>query len=111
MVALFSEEHLNELIWGLQKITPDHLHLDEFIRDALEDIREQSHAGIRTHDATQNDHIISGGRVSTSDHALHHSNVLAYWSMLMTCVLLYFTLSCVEQFAQFYQATIDKVLY
>ena len=44
IVLYYSEEYLELLIRGLQALLPDSLHLDEAIREALEEGRKSFHS-------------------------------------------------------------------
>eukprot|EP00602_Paraphysomonas_sp_CaronLab_P011099 CAMPEP_0185023178 /NCGR_PEP_ID=MMETSP1103-20130426/5863_1 /TAXON_ID=36769 /ORGANISM="Paraphysomonas bandaiensis, Strain Caron Lab Isolate" /LENGTH=571 /DNA_ID=CAMNT_0027555635 /DNA_START=68 /DNA_END=1783 /DNA_ORIENTATION=+ len=99
MVTLFSERYLEVFIRTLQRLVPDGLHLDAYIREALEEFQESSQREIQQQEG--------GEEVNT--HSSHGHSALAHaWSILMTVILVYFSLSCVQHFAQFYQAMIDK---
>mmetsp|Transcript_1119 Transcript_1119/g.1799 ORF Transcript_1119/g.1799 Transcript_1119/m.1799 type:complete len:573 (-) Transcript_1119:138-1856(-) len=99
MVTLFSERYLEVFIRTLQRLVPDHFHLDTYIREALEEFQESSQREMQKQEM---------GEPTSAPSAQSHSALSHIWSIMMTIILIYFSLSCVQHFAQFYQAMIDK---
>jgi hypothetical protein len=82
----------------LQACVPASYHslVEAYLREALEEMRGSAHQQVRAKD-------------STSSPASGSSYLGLLWGTLMSLVLTFFFLSCVNQFAQLYQALIDKV--
>lgn len=106
MVALFSEKYLEIVIRTLQSIVPDSFHLDTFIREALEDFQDSSQKELKKQQADASAVNSGESPPETTHHG--HSTLANLWSTFLACILIYFTLSCVQHFAQFYQAMLDK---
>eukprot|EP01041_Mallomonas_annulata_P010127 gene10127-21111_t len=96
LVALISDHYLERLIQLLQRLTPDFLHLDAYIRDALEKGRQSFQQGSET--------SVNDASTSTTSTSL----LIALWQIIMTFLLVLFLLSCMEQSAQFYQLMMDS---
>jgi hypothetical protein len=99
-VTLCSEKYLQMLINLLQYLTPDSLQIDEIIREVLEEGRasfqnlEKKGAGPE---------IIKKSSQSIA------SKIALYWQLFMGMLLFSFFLSCISQFAQFYQMSLDQI--
>jgi len=86
---------MEALILLLQRLTPDWLQLDAFIRVALEEGKKSfQKSGVQS--------------TPTSAEDSKGSILLRLWAFLMTLVLLGFLISCIEQSAQFYQTMLDR---
>lgn len=96
--ALMSEEHLDTLIQVLQRITPDALHLDKYIHDTLKELKKST--------LGENGAIAAGESRKVDSSAL--KSFMLVWQVFMTIVLIYFVLSCVQHFAQYYQSVLDS---
>ena len=115
--ASLSEYYLERLVIFLQNITPDSLHLDSFIREALEEIKHSSKKDISLSSSSiasaaggaagSAGDVITGSTIAVA--ATPGSTLLYIWGTVMTLILCYFVFSCLEQFAQYYQATLDKL--
>ena len=79
-----------------QSIVPDRFNLDTKIRKLLEDFKRNSHEAIN-----------NGGSSNSSG-----IDVLSFsflWSAMMTVILIFFLMSCIQQFAQFYQTMKNNI--
>lgn len=78
-------------------MVPDRFHgvVETYLREALDEMKNSAHKE-HAHDASN-----SSGQ----------SYLAILWGTLMSLVLLFFFLSCINQFAQLYQALLDKVLF
>ena len=86
---------MERLILVLQDLIPDSLGLDEAVRTAFEDIRSNSHSAVAA--AHSADRAEKSGGITFS----------FLWSTMMTIILCFFLISCIQQFAQFYQTMLD----
>lgn len=85
----------------LQKLTPDSLHVDQTIREVLEESRASFH---KNHPMTK-----SSAPPVPQEHHLHLAAILMFWWQIVMAVILFsFLMSCISQFAQFYQLTLDN---
>jgi hypothetical protein len=86
----------------LQACVPASYHpvVEAYLRDALAEMRGSAHHQVLAQDPSTAPvpSPSSGG-----------SYLAVFWGALMTIVLSLFFLSCVNQFAQLYQALLDKV--
>lgn len=114
-----SEEYLELLIRGLQALLPDQLHLDEMIREALEEGRESFRAigqnqgqgqGVIVDGQVVIDNNAGGASIvsGAENEASLGSYMMIWWRFIMTFFLLAFFLSCISHFAQYYQMTLDQ---
>lgn len=94
-VALCGEEYMQMVIRILQHLAPDSWQIDEVIREIIED----GQASFRNIERAKK----GSEQASTSATAL-----LFYWQCFMGTLLFLFLLSCISQFAQFYQLTLDQ---
>lgn len=93
-VALCSEKYVEFLIVCCQLLAPDKLHIDEVIREIIEDGRES----FRNLDK----------KTKTEDTSKSlASEILFYWQIMMALMLLSFFVSCIAAFAQHFQMKID----
>jgi membrane protein YqaA with SNARE-associated domain len=92
-VVLCSEKYVELLIVCLQTLAPDSLHIDQVIREIIEDARES----FKNLDKVK-DRGASNSMAST---------FLFWWQILMAILLGSFLLSCVSHFAQHHQLQID----
>jgi len=109
-VMLCSEEYLELLILVLQQCSPDQLHLDQMIREVLEEARN----GFKTI-GTATAAGGSGGTTNSSNRATAKvpssasgSLFSVCWRVLVTVLLTAFVLSCIGHFAQYYQMQLDQ---
>lgn len=100
-VLLCSEEYLEMIIRILQRLSPDHLQLDSAIREILEQGRESFQRKINHH-ASSSNQVITPMQTSTVS-----EQVFLTWQLFMAAVLITFALSCVSEFAQYYQRILD----
>lgn len=85
---------MEKLVSILQGLVPDSLDLDEAVRQAFEDIRSNSHTAVAdAHDSSK-----------TEKSPITLSFV---WGSMMTTILCLFLVSCIQQFAQFYQTMLN----
>lgn len=110
-VALCSEAYLEMIIQLLQYLTPDYLHCDKIIREILEEGRASFHQGVNGASPTQvgskrDKSVPSSGDTSNRGHS-YAMILMFWWQVFMMVILLSFLLSCVAQFAQYHQMTID----
>lgn len=92
-----SAEYMELMINLLQRLTPDSLQLDHYIRQALEESRESFHKNVHKGEAVDE---AGGGGIGQA--------FMFWWQIFMTSVLTMFFLSCISHFAQFYQLTLDQ---
>ena len=95
-VMLCQEEYMKMFIELLQYLTPDSFQVDEAIRDVLEEGRasfQQNQDGIV--------------KQSENNEPSLAANIMFYWQLFMAILLLSFAASCISQFAQYYQMTLD----
>lgn len=97
MCASFSQEYMELMIRLLQRLSPDTLQLDHYIRQVLEESRESFHKNVHKGSAEDNADSEGIGQAFTF-----------WWQIFMTSVLTMFFLSCISHFAQFYQLTLDQ---
>lgn len=78
-----------------QSLIPDRFHgvVESYLREALDEMKTSAHQA----------------HVENSSSGQSYLAIL--WGSLMTLILIFFFLSCINQFAQLYQALIDKVLF
>ena len=93
-VVLCQEEYMQWVIRILQYLAPDSWQIDEVIREIIEYGQASFRNIERVHTTTQ---------ASTTATAL-----LYYWQFIVGTLLFLFLLSCISQFAQFYQLTLDQ---
>lgn len=98
-IALCNEKYLEWLVRYLQYLAPDSWRIDHTIRVVLEDCRKSFQSKVNT---AVTDVIDNNGDESDAAKAF-----LLYWQIFMSVLLMTFFLSCVSQFAQHYQLTID----
>lgn len=87
---------MERFILVAQNIVPDQFNLDTKIRKLLEDFKKSSHEAIN-----------NGGAQNSSG-----VDVLSFsflWSAMMTIILIFFLMSCIQQFAQFYQTMKNNI--
>jgi hypothetical protein len=89
-----SEKYVEWLIQTLQYFTPDKFQLDVYIREVIEDGRE----------SFRNKAL----NVAVTTEKRSPTNFFFYWHLFMGLLLLVFLMSCISQFAQHYQMTIDN---
>jgi hypothetical protein len=108
------------LIRSLQHVVPDSFQLDQRIREVLEEGREsfksignKNNGGINSRSGIGSK--ISGGdetkTAAASSVGIEMSTgavFLFWWKILMCTLLCLFFMSCVSQFAQYYQMTLDQ---
>jgi hypothetical protein len=85
----------------LQGFAPDRLHIDQTIRNVLEDIRESFHDHIERHEDGTSVVVAKG---SSSEGSL----IFFWWKIFMVLLLSSFFLSCISHFAQYYQLILDR---
>jgi hypothetical protein len=93
-----SERHMESLIGMMQSAAPDSLGLDAAIRESFEGIRSSSHSAVAA--------AHSGG----SPEAGGEGGGLSFkflWGAMMSVILCFFLISCISQFAQFYQTMLN----
>ena len=92
---------MNSIIGAMQACVPSRFHtvLEVYLREALEEMKDSAHEN----QARSSPDLASK---SSGD----SSYLATIWASLMVVVLTFFFLSCVNQFAQLYQALIDKVV-
>lgn len=95
-MVLCSEKYVELLIICLQTLAPDSLHVDQVIREIIEDARE-SFKNLDTR-KDKDGASASSGMAST---------FLFWWQILMAILLGSFLLSCMSQFAQHHQMQLD----
>ena len=86
---------MESLIGILQRLTPDSLNLDEMIRDSFEGIRSSSHSAVAA---------AHSGEASVESSGISFKFL---WGAMMTTILCFFLISCISQFAQFYQTMLN----
>lgn len=91
---------MNSIIGAMQACVPSRFHtvLEVYLREALEEMKDSAH---------ENQARSSPGPTKGSGDSSYLATI---WTSLMVVVLTFFFLSCVNQFAQLYQALIDKVI-
>lgn len=91
---------MNSIIGAMQACVPSRFHtvLEVYLREALEEMKDSAH---------ENQARSSPGPPKGSGDSSYLATI---WTSLMVVVLTFFFLSCVNQFAQLYQALIDKVI-
>ena len=111
-----SDEHLETLIGMLQFLAPDSLQIDKSIHDGLQDLKLSAH-----HTTATSASIHSPGADSNAPTALAgggegkeapHSTVQTFmfvWQMFMILFLVFFAVSLIQHFAQYYQSILDAV--
>jgi len=116
-VVLCSEEYMEVLIRSLQHVVPDSFQLDQRIREVLEEGRESFKSIGNKNNVVINSSSgsnISGGdeaKTATAAAVIEMSTgavFLFWWKILMCTLLCLFFVSCVSQFAQYYQMTLDQ---
>lgn len=130
-LALCSERYLELLIQALQYIVPDGLHLDNMIREALEEGRtsfqsnliEEPIPSVTLLNSTQSMECDLGApttivlntvmEICTYFGISFQFNSVGqvfmfWWKVFMATILLTFMMSCVNQFAQYFQLTVDQ---
>lgn len=96
-----SEEYLETLIRTLQQISPDQLHLDQCIREVIEEGRESFKNFGKTNN---NKSVHEEKEITLSTGVLF----MVWWKVVMILLISVFFLSCISHFAQYYQMTIDQ---
>lgn len=115
-ILLYSEKYLTAMVELLQYYIPDHLNLDSQIQQILVDARasfqnnlKQCTAGSELDDAC---HHSAPPPIVTAEATDSSSStgeiIMFWWQLFMSTVLALFFLSCVSQFAQYYQLTVDR---
>ena len=107
------------LIRSLQHVVPDSFQLDQRIREVLEEGRESFKSIGNKNNVVINSS--SGSNISGGDEAKTAATTAAvgiemstgavflfWWKILMCTLLCLFFASCVSQFAQYYQMTLDQ---
>jgi hypothetical protein len=94
-VALCDEFYMNKIIQTLQHLTPDWLNLDTLIREAISDLQRAF--------TTSNSSSSSSSDSSSSIGANTTNTFTTLWNIMMATFLTLFLLSCIQQFAQYYQ--------
>lgn len=118
-VLLCSEEYLEHLIQLLQFISPDQLHLDQYIREVLEEGREsfkhlskQVTKGAPVPSLSTIAAPFSDSQGASSSSSMSNpstGDIFYFWWQIFTVLLLIaFFISCISHFAQYYQLTIDQ---
>jgi hypothetical protein len=95
-----SEKYLELLIVTLQRLAPDNLNIDSSIREVLEGSRNSFNK--RHEDKKLPVDGINAGVAVDPPQALT-AQLMYWWQMVMTFILLSFAASCISQFAQHYQ--------
>ena len=85
-VCLMHPRYMEYSIVAIQNLVPDWLHIDHLIREAIHDCKTTFTRGDSTSPTTL-------GQV---------------WTILMASLITVFVLSCIQQFAQYYQLSIDN---
>jgi membrane protein YqaA with SNARE-associated domain len=93
-VALCGEEYMQWVIRMLQHLAPDSWEIDQVIREIIED----GQASFRNIERAK----------GTSTATTSATALLFYWQCIVGTLLFLFFLSCISQFAQFYQLTLDQ---
>ena len=94
-----SERHLESFIHLIQSVVPDRFNLDIWVRKTLEDFKRKSHEVMRSGE-------ISEEQKSDGSELLSFSFL---WGAMMTTILAFFLMSCIQQFAQFYQTMKNNI--
>ena len=89
-----SEKYMERLILALQSLIPDSLNQDETVRQIFEGVRASSHSAVTA--AARGEHPEKSGLTLSF-----------LWGSMMSVILCFFLISCIQQFAQFYQATLN----
>lgn len=85
---------MDRLVGVLQDLIPDSLNLDEAVKTAFHDIRSSSHGSVAA--------------VRSDDKSEKAGITLSFlWQCMMTIILCFFLISCIQQFSQFYQTMLD----
>lgn len=115
-----SEEYMEVLIRSLQHVVPDSFQLDQRIREVLEEGRESFKSIGNKNNGVIYSSSGSGSNISGGDEAKTAATAavgiemstgavfLFWWKILMCTLLCLFFVSCVSQFAQYYQMTLDQ---
>ena len=85
------------MIQFLQFLAPDSLQIDQAIREVIEDGRASFHKLDK-----------NAAPKTPSKHSGLGMALMMYWQIFMSLLLLSFFLSCISQFAQYYQLTLDQ---
>ncbi len=85
---------MEEIIDVIQTLLPDSLNLDLAVRQLFEDIRQNSHSAVANAHAG---HSVDKSEITFS----------FIWGCMMTAILFFFLVSCIQQFAQFYQTMLN----
>ena len=97
------------LIRSLQHVVPDSFQLDQRIREVLEEGRESFKSlGSKNNDANKSNTANSKeGQQQIVE--MSTGEVFVFWWKIVMCTLLCaFFVSCISQFAQYYQMTLDQ---
>lgn len=97
------ESYLEFLIQLLQRLAPDSLKIDAIIREVLEEGRDS----FRNPKNGAGDAPMKQPRQVSIGRSYAEVAMLV-WQLVMTSFLLTFLLSCISQFAQYYQLTLDN---
>ena len=115
-----SEKYLDKLIQFLQFLAPDSLQIDKSIRDSLLDLKlsaQHGNTNAATVSVVATDQILngksSGGEIDSSERGSSDGSTLQFfvfiWQIFMSIVLIFFVVSLVQHFAQYYQSILDAV--
>jgi len=109
-VVLCSEDYMEILIRSLQHIVPDSFLLDQRIREVLEEGRESFKSLGNKNNGMINSDSSSGSSVEKEKATeMSTGEVFIFWWKILMCTLLcLFFVSCVSQFAQYYQMILDQ---
>jgi hypothetical protein len=83
----------------VRTIVPDRFSLDVWVRKTLEEFKRKSHEAMTS---------VEGAEEQNSD----GSDLLSFsflWGAMMTVILAFFLMSCIQQFAQFYQTMKNNI--
>ncbi len=98
---MFSEKYLEMLIQVLQYLTPDYLQCDRIIREVLEEGRASFHENLSRMEGKE----LKKKQTEGQQYAMIF---MFWWQLFMFIILMSFLLSCISQFAQYHQMTIDN---
>lgn len=110
-VTICSEEYIALCISYIKIIFPESLQIDSYVSQLLDEARKGFHRNLKSSQAAT-----ASIAASTIEHTLDTStsssslsaSFLFWWHNIMFVLLSGFFLSCISQFAQHYQMTIDQ---